>query len=232
LENAQELVKNGMMKHGLIVVERKTMTIVYASRLAGELFAPKKIIEGAPLSDVLEEKQIQRLMGTSGEDLIESESDKILKVSVVKTEKIVVLGVEDCTQTFRLEEENKYLALMNQQLREVPAYDKTIMQLGSAALAMLPYVLLTVDLPAQSMAAGTLGMALLVGVIHTGVAYWLYFGCMSELPAQTVALLSYMDPVVAILLSALLLGEPLTLMTGLGAVLVLGATVVSEVSGE
>jgi len=64
--------------------------------------------------------------------------------------------------------------------------------------------------------------------VHTGLAYWLYFGSMKALPAQTVALYSYIDPIVAILLSALILGEALTPLGIVGAVLVLGATLVSE----
>lgn len=121
--------------------------------------------------------------------------------------------------------------LMNQFIRDIPAYDKTILQLGSASVVLLPYVLLTVDFAAQTVSPLSLIMLLLVGIIHTGIAYWLYFGGMKDLPAQTVALLSYLDPVVAILLSALLLGEPMTLMSGIGAMLVLGATAVSELKG-
>ena len=75
-------------------------------------------------------------------------------------------------------------------------------------------------------------MLLIVGVVHTGVAYWLYFGAMGNVPAQTAALLSYLDPVIAILLSALVLGEAMTLLTGLGALLVLGATMASEMPGK
>ena len=118
--------------------------------------------------------------------------------------------------------------LMNQFIRDIPAYDKTILQLGSASAVLLPYVLLTVDFTAQSIAPLAVVMLLVVGVVHTGAAYWLYFGSMKDLPAQTIALLSYLDPVVAIILSALLLGEPMTLLTAIGAVLVLGATAVSE----
>lgn len=121
--------------------------------------------------------------------------------------------------------------LMNQFIRDIPAYDKTILQLGSASVVLLPYVLLTVDFAAQTVSPLSLIMLLLVGIIHTGIAYWLYFGGMKDLPAQTVALLSYLDPVVAILLSALLLGEPMTLMSGIGAMLVLGATAMSELKG-
>ena len=71
-------------------------------------------------------------------------------------------------------------------------------------------------------------MLLIVCVVHTGIAYALYFGSMKALPAQTVALLSYIDPVVAILLSALLLGETMSLSAACGAALVLGAAVISE----
>lgn len=65
-------------------------------------------------------------------------------------------------------------------------------------------------------------------MIHTGWAYSLYFGSMGALPAQTVALCSYLDPVTAVLLSALVLREPLGLAGAIGAALVLGAALVSE----
>ena len=124
------------------------------------------------------------------------------------------------------------VVLMNQFLGGVPAMDKTILQLFSAAATMAPYVLRTVDFAAQPVDGLAIGMLLVVGVVHTGVAYWLYFGAMGKVPAQTAALLSYLDPVVAILLSALVLGERMTLLTGLGALLVLGATMVSEMRGR
>ena len=71
-------------------------------------------------------------------------------------------------------------------------------------------------------------MLVIVGIVHTGIAYALYFGSMNGLKAQTVALFSYIDPIVAIVLSALFLKEPMTIYSGIGAVLVLGATMISE----
>ena len=71
-------------------------------------------------------------------------------------------------------------------------------------------------------------LLLIVAVFHTGWCYALYFGSMTVLSAQTVALFSYIDPIVAILLSALLLKEPLGWSGILGAALVLGSTLVSE----
>lgn len=120
------------------------------------------------------------------------------------------------------------VVLMNKQLGDVPAYDRTIVQLGSSAAVLLPYVLLTEDMGAMTFTPGTIGLLLVVGIVHTGIAYALYFGSLMQLKAQTAAILSYIDPVVAVLLSALVLREHMSLLSGLGAVLVLGAAVVSE----
>ncbi len=119
--------------------------------------------------------------------------------------------------------------LLNKGLREIDAYDKTVVQLAAAALVILPYTLavegggawLSLDLP-------TLLLLLLVGVVHTGLAYFLYFGAMGGLHAQTVAILSYIDPAVAVLLSMLVLHEGMTPLGLGGAVLVLLAALVSE----
>ena len=97
------------------------------------------------------------------------------------------------------------VVLMNKQLGDVPAYDRTIVQLGSSAAVLLPYVLLTEDVGVLSFTSATLALLMVVGIVHTGMAYALYFGSLMELKAQTAAILSYIDPVVAVLLSALLL---------------------------
>ena len=120
--------------------------------------------------------------------------------------------------------------LMNQKLGEVGTYDKTMIQLGAAALVLIPYLLLTEDFSNITLTPLIGIMLLIVGVVHTGIAYALYFGSMNHLKAQTVALFSYIDPIVAIILSALFLKEPMTLSGGIGAVLVLGATLTSELS--
>lgn len=124
--------------------------------------------------------------------------------------------------------------LINKYLAGVPAYDRTLLQLAGAAAVMIPYILLTEDLSAMSVTPLGAILLLIVAVFHTGWCYALYFGSMTVLSAQTVALFSYIDPIVAILLSALLLKEPLGWSGILGAALVLGSTLVSElpVSGK
>ena len=118
--------------------------------------------------------------------------------------------------------------LINKYLAGVPAYDRTLLQLACAAAVMIPYILLTEDLSAMSVTPLGAVLLLIVAVFHTGWCYALYFGSMTVLSAQTVALFSYLDPIVAILLSALLLREPLGWSGILGAALVLGSTLASE----
>jgi drug/metabolite transporter (DMT)-like permease len=101
------------------------------------------------------------------------------------------------------------------------------MQLGLAAVLLLPYTLITGEF-SLSMDVPSAVMMILVGVIHTGFAYWLYFGSISGLRAQTVALLSYIDPVVAVIASWAFLGEPLTVPVIIGAVLIIGSAFLSE----
>ena len=72
-------------------------------------------------------------------------------------------------------------------------------------------------------------MLLVVGVLHTGVTYLLYFGALGHVKGQTAAILSYVDPVVAVLCSVLILAEPMGVFEAVGAVLILSAAFVSEV---
>ena len=120
------------------------------------------------------------------------------------------------------------VVVINKFIRYVPAYDKTIVQIGTAGAVLIPYVLLVEDLGTIHFTPAVLLLLLIAGLVHTGCAYALYFGSVDALPAQTLALLSYLDPVIAILLSALVLREPMTLAQALGAALVLCSAVVAE----
>lgn len=121
---------------------------------------------------------------------------------------------------------------LNKKLGPIDAYDKTIVQLIAAAVVILPYCLLSGGFGMGQMAGKAYALLAVVGIVHTGVAYWLYFGALGKLPSQTVALFSYLDPVIAILLSALWLKEPLGWQGALGAALILGSTLAGELPIE
>ena len=120
------------------------------------------------------------------------------------------------------------VVLLNKQIRDIDAYDKTIVQIGVAGAVLIPYVLLAEKLSAIEFMPTVVILLLVAGLLHTGVAYALYFGSMDALPAHSLALLGYLDPVIAVLLSALLLREPMSLLQALGAVLVLFAAILAE----
>ena len=122
--------------------------------------------------------------------------------------------------------------IMNKFLGELSAYEKTLIQLLVAAITVTPYAAIAggeIDLRPVAIA-----MLAIVGIVHTGIAYTLYFGSMKKLKAQNVAILSYIDPASAIILSmiiAAILSKPLPAVTEIvGAVLIIGAAFVSEVS--
>ena len=119
--------------------------------------------------------------------------------------------------------------LLNKKLTAISAMDRTMVQLGAAGIVLIPYVLLTTELAALSCTSTGLWLLAVVAIVHTGVAYVLYFGAIPRLPAQTSAMLSYLDPVIAVLLSAAVLKEEMTLLTVLGAVMILGAAFFGEV---
>lgn len=124
------------------------------------------------------------------------------------------------------------IILMNKKLKDISSYDTTVMQLAAASIVLVPYCLLTVDVGALEVTPGSAVLLVVVGIVHTGIAYVLYFGSIKELPAQTVAIFSYIDPILAVLLSALLLKESMDMLSILGAILILGATFVSEMKGK
>ena len=122
--------------------------------------------------------------------------------------------------------------LMNKTLSPIGAYDRTLCQLGAASLVIVPYLLISGGIYFGDMT--TLGWVMLaiVGIVHTGIAYALYFGGIGDVNAQTAAILSYLDPVLSILLSALILRERLDVFSVIGAVLILGSALYSELPGR
>lgn len=120
------------------------------------------------------------------------------------------------------------VVLLNKALTGIEPYEKTVLQLLAAAVAVLPYVLLTNGLPSENTGIAPMLILLVMGIVHTGIAYAMYFGSIPRLSANTAAVFSYIDPVTALILSAIFLGESLTLLGIVGAVLILGAAFLAE----
>jgi RarD protein len=122
--------------------------------------------------------------------------------------------------------------LINKFLKGLKAVESTFCQLFITSIALLPYVLLSENL--QFTALGTSGWILLVivGVIHTGAAFILFFSSIQELEGQIIAIFSYIDPISAIVMSSLLLHEKMTGLQILGGLLITGAAFGGDFIGK
>lgn len=120
--------------------------------------------------------------------------------------------------------------LLNKFIKNVAGIHRTFLQFLAAILVLTPYVALSGGFHLGTM--NTLGWLnlLIVGFLHTGITYCMYFSSLKELPGQKAAILSYIDPLVAVVISVTVLGEPMTLPQILGGTLILGFTLWNELN--
>lgn len=120
--------------------------------------------------------------------------------------------------------------LLNKFIRDVAGIHRTFLQFLAAIVVLVPYVALSGGVTLGGMRGVGWSCLLIVGLVHTGVNYCLYFSSLKELPGQKAAILSYIDPLVAVFVSVALLGEKMTLWQAAGGVLILGCTLWNEAS--
>lgn len=118
--------------------------------------------------------------------------------------------------------------LSNKFVRDVSGLDSTFIQLLTSLLVILIYLPLSRQAAPVMPDAKGWAAILVLGLVNTGLAYWLYFPSIQKLPGQTVALCSYLDPLLALLLAALLLQERMTPLQILGAVGILGGAILGQ----
>ena len=123
--------------------------------------------------------------------------------------------------------------LLNKLIRQVEGIHRTLLQFLAAILVLIPYVTASGGMGLNQMTLGGFAALLTVGFVHTGITYCLYFSSLKELPGQKAAILSYIDPLVAILVSIVFLGEKISSLQILGGAMILGFTLLNELpSGQ
>ena len=124
------------------------------------------------------------------------------------------------------------VVLLNKFIRNVAGIHRTFLQFLAAILILIPYVALTGGVTLGGMTAPGWVNLLVVGLVHTGITYCMYFSSLKELPGQKAAILSYIDPLVAVVVSVVVLKESMTLWQLAGGVLILGFTLWNEVGPQ
>lgn len=120
--------------------------------------------------------------------------------------------------------------LLNKFIKNVEGIPRTFLQFLSAIIVLIPYVIMTSGVTLGKLNLTGWANLLIVGFIHTGITYCMYFSSLKALPGQTAAILSYVDPLVAVLISVAILGETMTIWQVIGGILILGFTLWNEIS--
>lgn len=122
--------------------------------------------------------------------------------------------------------------LLNKFIKGVEGIHRTFLQFLAAIVILFPYVMMSGGMTLGGMNAKGWINLLIVGLIHTGVTYCMYFSSLKELPGQKAAILRYIDPLVAVLISVTVLGEAMTLWQVIGGMLILGFTLYNEIAPD
>ncbi len=122
--------------------------------------------------------------------------------------------------------------LLNKRIKNVQGLHRTFLQFLAAIAVLVPYVALTSGFDLSVLDGKGWGSLLIVGLVHTGIAYCLYFPSLKQLPGQKAAILSYIDPLVAVAVSVLFLHETMTVPQIIGGVLILGFTLWNELAAN
>ena len=118
--------------------------------------------------------------------------------------------------------------LLNKFIKGVTGIHRTLLQFLAAILVLIPYVLFTGGVHLGNLDVTGWTCLLIVGLVHTGITYCLYFASLKELSGQEAAILSYMDPLVAVVIGVLVLKEPLSWQQLVGGLMILGFTLLNE----
>ncbi|WP_315072595.1 DMT family transporter [uncultured Clostridium sp.] len=122
------------------------------------------------------------------------------------------------------------LMITNKFIKNMNGLETTIVQLSLATIMLIPYVFATEGINLPQITKISIIFIIILGVIHTGLGFYLFFYGMKGLNGQSIAALSYIDPVTSLFVSFIVFGENMTMFQSIGAVLLLGSTFISEIS--
>ena len=118
--------------------------------------------------------------------------------------------------------------ILNKFIQGVGGLERTFLQFIASIVILTPYVIFTGGFNLGSLDKTGAICLVTVGIIHTGVAYVMYFSSLGELEGQSVAIMSYIDPLVAVVVSVTVLQESISLPQIIGGALILGFALYNE----
>lgn len=124
------------------------------------------------------------------------------------------------------------IMIFNKLIKDLDGFDTTLIQILIAAIVMIVLMIYKGGLANISLSKEEIFLLLIVGIVHTGIACYLYFSSMAKLPAQNIAVMSYLDPATALFLSYIFLNEKLTILQLIGGAMIFIGTAVSQIESK
>lgn len=121
--------------------------------------------------------------------------------------------------------------LCNRRMHDIKPLDRTVVQLFVSFLTISPVVLINSQIP-TNLDTNSILILIMMGIVHTGIAYILYFSSIDTLPVHKVAILGYIEPVLSILIGTVIFKENMTFLGGIGAILILVSALINELSSK
>ncbi len=118
----------------------------------------------------------------------------------------------------------------------IEGLENSTLQVSAAFVTALVLTLITQGAPSFLSAGVATSIdwraVVMLGVVNTGIGCLLYFSAVAKLPVQTVAVVGYLEPLSAVVFSAVLLGEAITPVRLMGAALIIGGAIFCELAGK
>ncbi|NLI93949.1 MAG: EamA family transporter [Peptococcaceae bacterium] len=122
------------------------------------------------------------------------------------------------------------VVILNKYIKNVTGIDRTLIQFCAAMIVLTPYLFTTTDINIGHIDQVGIINLFILGLVHTGISYVLYFSSLKDLKGQEAAILSYIDPLVAVIVSVTILGESINLVQITGGIMILGFTLFNEMN--
>ncbi|MFB8374560.1 DMT family transporter [Paenibacillus taichungensis] len=120
------------------------------------------------------------------------------------------------------------LTMANKFIRGMDGLTITLLQLGLSLLLLIPLVLFTEGFNFSSLTWRPIFVIFLLGILHGGIGFYMFFTGMKGLKAQSIAVLSYVDPLTSLMISAFIIREGMTVQQLIGAAFLLGSIWIGE----
>jgi drug/metabolite transporter (DMT)-like permease len=123
------------------------------------------------------------------------------------------------------------MVIFNKKGQAIQGLENTTIQLVAAFVLVTVYSIIKGGFPIAIHTESILPLFIL-GLVNTGIGCYLYFTSIGKLPVQTVSILGYLEPLSALVFSAILLGESLSPLQLIGAACILGGAALGELYNE